>query len=254
MLRTPSGLAGVVPAPSINRCARPSSPDRLPQPAKPSKKAIRVLLADDHPVVRKGLRFCLGQYEGINIVGEAADGQEAIRKAHELAPDVILMDLDMPGMNGLAATEALREQLPAVQVLALSMYSQSDYVLRIIRSGARGYVLKAAKPEELLKALQTINAGETYFSPEVARTALNQFVRGSETPQTNQISNREREVLVAVAEGLSNKEIASRLDVGVRTVETHRERIMRKLSIHSVAGLTKFAIQAGLIELPKVLD
>lgn len=218
------------------------------------RKPIRVLLADDHPVVRKGLRYCLGQFEEVAVIGEAADGEEAIRKAHELAPDVVLMDLDMPGMNGLAAAEVLRQQLPAVRVLALSMYSQSDYVLRIIRSGAQGYILKAAKPEELLKALQTLNAGETYFSPEVARTALNRFVRGGEAPQASQISDREREVLIAVAEGLSNKEIASRLHVGVRTVETHRERIMRKLSIHSIAGLTKFAIQTGLIELPRAFD
>ncbi len=184
------------------------------------------------------------------IVGEAADGIEAVRKARELSPDIILMDIDMPHMDGLAVTEVLRKELPNVKVLILSMYSTTDYVLRIIQSGARGYILKEATPEELLKAIETVDAGESFFSPDIARVALNQFVRGpGEGPTPAQLTNREREVLVQIAEGLSNKEIASHLGVGVRTVETHRERIMRKLNIHSVAGLTKFAISKGLISL-----
>ena len=184
------------------------------------------------------------------IVGEAADGIEAVRKARELSPDIILMDIDMPHMDGLAVTEVLRKELPNVKVLILSMYSTTDYVLRIIQSGARGYILKEATPEELLKAIETVDAGESFFSPDIARVALNQYVRGpGEGPTPAQLTNREREVLVQIAEGLSNKEIASHLGVGVRTVETHRERIMRKLNIHSVAGLTKFAISKGLISL-----
>jgi len=227
--------------------------DTNPKSAKAiAKKPIRILVADDHPVVRQGLSSCLGQYAQVSIVGEAADGHEAIRKTKELSPDIVLMDIDMPRMNGLTAADALRKENPKVKVLILSMYSDSDHVMRILQSGARGFVLKQAPTDELIKAIESINAGETFFSPDVARVAINQFVRGGgEGPQPGQVSNREREVLIAIAEGLSNKEIACRLGVGVRTVETHRERIMRKLNSHSVAGLTKFAIAKGLIIVQK---
>jgi two-component system nitrate/nitrite response regulator NarL len=209
-----------------------------------------VLLADDHPVVRWGVSASLARHEHVEIVGEAADGQEALTKAREQSPDVVLMDVDMPHMNGLTATDMLRKELPRVRVLILSMHSQSDDVSRIIQSGARGYVLKNASPEELGKAIETVHGGERYFSREVARVALNQSEhRTSEGPQVPDISEREREVLIAVADGLSNKEIAARLNVGVRTVETHRERIMRKLNIHGAAGLTRFAISEGLVTL-----
>jgi len=213
-----------------------------------TRKPIRVLLVDDHPIVRKGLSSCLSRQENIQVIGEACDGREALRKAKELTPDVVMMDIDMPHMNGLTATELMRKELPNVKVLVLSMHTHSDVVMRILQSGARGYVVKEASSEELLRAVETVHAGEPFFSSDVARLALNQFVRGGgEGPQPGQISNREREVLIAIAEGLSNKEIACRLNVGVRTVETHRERIMRKLNIHSVAGLTVFAIQHGLV-------
>lgn len=215
-------------------------------------KAIRVLLVDDHPVVRKGVAACLAQQNNIRVIGEAGDGEEAVRKAKELEPDLVLMDIDMPRMDGLAAAELLRKENPRIKVLILSMHTQTDFVMRILKSGARGYILKAAPPAELIKAIESVHAGESFFSPDVARAALNQYVRGAgEGPHPAQISNREREVLIAIAEGLSNKEIAVRLGVGVRTVETHRERIMRKLDIHSVAGLTRFAIQKGLITLQK---
>ena len=219
--------------------------------ASKMKKRIRLLLADDHPVVPKGIISCLAGQDHLQIVGEAADGREALKKARELAPDIILMDIDMPHMNGLAVTDLLRKEMPKVKVLILSMHSNTDYVLRIIQSGARGYVLKDAGTEELLRAIDAINQGEAFFSPEVARAALNQYVKGSGTvgAQVAQLTNREREVLVHIADGLSNKEIASQLGVGVRTVETHRERIMRKLNIHSVAGLTKFGISQGLVSL-----
>jgi DNA-binding NarL/FixJ family response regulator len=220
----------------------------------PSRQPIRILIADDHPVVRKGLSSCLSQVQQIAIVGEAINGQDALRKAKELTPDLVLMDIDMPLLNGLTAADILRKENPTVKVLILSMHNDSDYVLRILQSGARGYVLKQAPTEELVKAIETIHSGETFFSQDVARLALNQFVRGpGEGPHTGQISAREREVLIAIAEGLSNKEIASRLGVGVRTVETHRERIMRKLNIHSIAGLTRFAISKGLIPLQRDL-
>src|SRR5881396_267489 len=214
------------------------------------KNHIKLLLVDDHPVVRRGISSCLARQERLSIVGEAADGLEAVRKAKELSPDIILMDIDMPLMNGLAVTELLRRELPNIKVLILSMHSNTDYVLRIIQSGARGYILKEASTEDLLKPSKTVEPAEAFFSPDVARVALNQFVRGpGEGPSPAQLTNREREVLVQIAGGLSNKEIASHLGVGVRTVETHRERIMRKLNIHSVAGLTRFALAKGLISL-----
>ena len=213
------------------------------------KNRIKLLLVDDHPVVRKGISSCLSRHAHLNIIGEAADGQEALRKARELLPDLILMDIDIPQMNGLMVTEVLKKELPEIKVLILSMHNTTEYVMRIVQSGARGYVLKEASTEELLRAIETVNAGETFFSPDVARVALNQFMRGGKNPADIQLTTREREVLILIAEGLSNKEIASKLGVGVRTVETHRERIMRKLNIHSVAGLTKFAISKGLVTL-----
>jgi DNA-binding NarL/FixJ family response regulator len=207
------------------------------------------LLVDDHPVVRKGINSCLARHEHLQIVGEAADGVEALKKARELMPDIVLMDIDMPQKDGLEVTELLRKELPKIKVLILSMHSNTEYVMRIIQSGASGYILKEAPTEELVRAIDIINTGEAFFSPEVARAALNKYVRGGADDPAAQLTNREREVLVQIAEGLSNKEIANKLGVGVRTVETHRERIMRKLNIHSVAGLTKFAISKGLISL-----
>ena len=221
--------------------------------AKPGKttRSIRILLVDDHPIVRKGISSCLGSLEHLVIVGEAADGLEAVAKAKELSPDIVLMDIDMPNMSGLAATEVMRREQPQTKVLILSMYRRAEYLLRIVQSGARGYVLKDASPQELVRAIEAVDAGEAFFSPDIARLALSQVVQGTgEGPDLGGLTRREREVLILIAEGLSNKEIANSLRVGVRTIETHRERIMRKLAIHSVAGLTRCAIANGLITLP----
>ena len=214
------------------------------------RQRIRVLVADDHPVVRKGIITCLTNKENLKVVGEAVDGPEAIQKTLELQPDVILLDLEMPQLDGLQVTERLKKEAPQVKVLILSTHSQRDYVLRIIRVGARGYVLKDTPPDELVRAIVAINDGEAFFSPPVARIALNQYVdeSDSESPLAR-LSDREKQVLALIAEGKSNKEIAVALNIGVRTTETHRERIMRKLDIHSVAGLTKFAIANGIVSL-----
>jgi two-component system nitrate/nitrite response regulator NarL len=216
------------------------------------KGSIKLLVVDDHPVVRKGISACLARHQQIEVVGEAADGREAIRMARELQPDITLMDIDMPRMNGLAATEVLQRELPRTKVLILSMHDNLEHVLRIIQSGARGFVLKEAPIAELVHAIETVNAGEAYFSTDAARVALNKYVqRNRAAASTAHVTSREREVLILVAEGLSNKEIAGQLGVGVRTVETHRERIMRKLDIHTIAGLTKYAITQGLITLSR---
>jgi DNA-binding NarL/FixJ family response regulator len=250
---------------------RDASPGRLAQPLPLSARnkhsvgtgkgtqanlCVRLLVVDDHRIVRKGIGSCLAKHEHLVIVGEAANGLEAVTKAKELLPDIVLLDIDLPKMSGLVVTEVLRKELPQIKVLILSMYQHSEYVLRLLQSGARGYVLKEASSEDLLEAIETVNAGGTFFSPEIARLALNQFVQGNGYgPDLAQLTHREREVLILVAEGLSNKEIANDLGVSVRTVETHRERIMRKLAVHGVAGLTRFAVAKGLItvrdELPR---
>jgi DNA-binding NarL/FixJ family response regulator len=210
--------------------------------------AIRVLLADDHPVVRLGLASCLARHEQVMVVGEAADGREAIKKAKELSPEVLLLDIDMPNLDGLAAMEILRNDMPGLKVIVLSMLHQPDYVARVLRSGASGYILKDSRPEELIRAIEAVHAGGTYFSGEVARIALNSLVNSTNSKEPlSLLSNREREVLVAIAEGMTNKEIASRLGIGVRTVESHRERVMQRLGINSVAGLTRYAVEKNLV-------
>jgi len=213
-----------------------------------TKQKIRILIADDHPVVRKGLQSCLSRQERLKVVAEAADGEQALQKALDLVPDVVLMDISMPVRDGLSVTEALRKAAPQVKVLVLSVHSNKEYIFRIIQAGAHGYVSKEASPDELLQAIEAVYAGESFFSPEIAQAALNHLVQnGGKRERFAQLTSREREVLILISQGQSNKEIANRLGIGVRTIETHRERIMRRLDIHSVAGLTKFAIANGLV-------
>jgi two-component system nitrate/nitrite response regulator NarL len=214
------------------------------------KQIIKVLVADDHPVVRKGLQLCLARQPRIRVVGEAADGDEALHKARELSPHVVLMDISMPGMNGLAVTEQLRKEAPEIKVLVISVHKNREAIFRVIQAGAHGYVSKEAPPEELLRAIESVYAGEPHFSEDIARAALAEFIKsGGKKEPFDLLTSREREVLVNIAEGRSNKEIADGLGIGVRTIETHRERIMRRLNIHSVAGLTKYAIANGLVNL-----
>lgn len=220
----------------------------MTKPAPP----IRVLLADDHPVVREGIRSCLGNHERVQIIGEVADGEAAVQMTRVLHPDVVLMDINMPCLNGMEATEVLRQESPNTKVLALTVHTGLEYVRRILRAGARGYVLKDASPAELLRAIEAVADGLAYFSPAVAQLLVDSAHTLPETEQgaqAVQLSKREREVLMLVAEGLTNKEMAARLGIGARTVEAHRERLMNKLRIYTAAGLTRYAISQGIVPL-----
>lgn len=210
---------------------------------------IKVMVVDDHPIVLRGIACCLAKAANITIVGEARNGTEAIRLAKQCAPDVVLMDLELPNMNGLALADQFRIHAPKSRIIMLTMHHRSEYIMRAIQSGARGYLLKDRSAAELIQAVEKVHAGETCFSGEVAMVAVSQFVRAQASDSPSTLTPREKEVLVQIAEGLSNKEIACILNLGVRTVETHRERIMRKLNIHSIAGLTRYAIAEGYIPL-----
>jgi two-component system nitrate/nitrite response regulator NarL len=177
--------------------------------------------------------------------GEAGDGHEALAKARELLPDVILMDIDLPKLDGLSATEVLRRENPTIKVILVSMHNPKRYGLRIIQSGACGFIPKGAAAEEFVRGVRKVAAGENYFGADIAQTALSHIVDNQSPEKT--ISPRERQVLIEIAMGSSNTEIASRLGIGIRTIQTHRERLMRKLDIHTVAGLTRFAVQEGLV-------
>ncbi|HOX58438.1 MAG TPA: response regulator transcription factor [Candidatus Paceibacterota bacterium] len=218
-----------------------------------ASQPIRLLLADDHPVVRRGLRACLERHPNIQVVGEAADGRETINQARALVPDVLLTDIYMPHLTGLAVVETLNRELPQIKVLLLSTQTDGAFVLRCIQVGASGYVLKESSPEDIVRAIETVHSGAPFFSPDVAHVAINQMVRGNQTgPGLADLTDREREVLTHIADGLCNKEIGCRLNISTRTVETHRERLMHKLEIHNTAGLTRFAVAKGLVTISGV--
>jgi DNA-binding NarL/FixJ family response regulator len=210
---------------------------------------IRVLIADDHALVREGLRYVLDADPGIEVVAEAANGRLAVELAQQHQPDVVVLDITMPEETGLRAAARLREALPSVRILLLSMHDQSEYVREGMRIGTHGYLLKDSAGEELRAAIHTVFAGGTFFSPAVVkRLAASEVAPVSVPPRhLEQLTPRERDVLGGVARGLTNKAIAAELGISRRTVEAHRESLMRKLEIHSVAGLTRFALEAGLV-------
>ena len=216
-----------------------------------SEAPIRVLVADDHAMVREGIRSVL-EREGFQVVGEATTGTEVLPLAEAQQPDVAVLDISMPGETGLQAAARLRHALPHIRVLILSMYDNTEYVLESVRAGAHGYLLKDGAAQELASAIRTVLGGEAYFSPAVA-ARLSEAVRGDiareqRNSNLDLLTGREREVLAGIARGLTNKEIAGELGISHRTVETHRESLMKKLGIRTVAGLTKFALETKLVE------
>jgi DNA-binding NarL/FixJ family response regulator len=210
-------------------------------------KKIRILLADDHAMVRQGFRMILAAQPDMEIVGEAGNGRETVELAEKLHPDVVVMDVAMPELNGIEATRRLSVSAPRTRVLALSMYKDSVYVREILRAGARGYLLKDAIDRDLLSAVRSVASGEGYLSPAVSDAVLSDYRRHVTDP-LDLLSSREREILQMIAEGKTNKDIATALKLSVYTVDSHRGRIMDKLNLHSIGELVRFALRNGLID------
>lgn len=208
---------------------------------------IRILLVDDHALVRQGFRMILSAQPDIEIVGEAGNGRDAVSLAEKLKPDVVLMDVTMPDLNGIEATRRVAASVPRARVLALSMHKDAVYVREILRSGARGYLLKDSGDTDLLAAVRAVAKGEGYLSPSVSDAVLTDYRRHVSDP-LDLLTSREREVLQMIAEGKTNKEIAVSLKLSVYTVEAHRGRLMEKLNLHSAGELVRFALRNGLID------
>lgn len=211
--------------------------------------AIRVLIADDHAVVAEGLRHLIEAERDIEVVACVGDGRAAVQQARELQPDVIIMDLSMPELNGADATRAILERDPRCRVIVLSMYAQREYVRRALKAGAAGYVVKRSAAKEVVEAIRAVHAGQRYLSPRVADVVLDDYSNEKRDDPLARLSAREREVLQLLAEGRTGAQIAERLSLSQKTVETYRARLVEKLGIRDLAGLVRFAIQKGLVSL-----
>jgi two-component system, NarL family, response regulator NreC len=212
---------------------------------------IQVLLAEDHTIVRQGLRSILDGREGIQVVGEAQDGREAVEKAQQLQPDIVLMDLSMPLLSGLEATRQIKSQCPHIEVLVLTMHADEEYVFQILQAGASGYLLKQSAVGELVTAIQAVYEGDSYLSPAISRKLVDGYVRQAreqdKVDSYEQLTDREREVLHLIAEGRSTQEIADLLFISPKTVRGHRSSLTEKLGLHSNAELTRYAIRKGIV-------
>ncbi len=210
---------------------------------------IHVLVAEDHALVRAGLKLLLQKLNGVQVVAEVGDGLEAVKLVSSIRPDIVLMDIAMPGLNGLEATARIRRENPSTRVILLSMFGSEDYLRQALDAGASGYLLKGADLEELDKAIHSVSRGDSYLTPAVAKHAID-VIRQRHSGQAGpleRLTPRQREVLQLIAEGHSTKAMADRLNLSVKTVETHRAQLMERLNIHDIAGLVRFAIQVGLI-------
>jgi two-component system, NarL family, response regulator NreC len=214
-------------------------------------KKIRILIADDHGIVRKGLRLQLEQNNDFEVVGEATEGREAVRMAEELLPDVVIMDIAMPTLNGIQATTQLVKKNPQIGVIILSMYSDESYLMRTLAAGAKGYLLKDSADVDLHRAVEVVAQGKPFFSPAIAGTLLEDYMRQLQQrglqDSYDLLTEREKEILQLLAEGKSNKDVAGILNLSTNTVETHRTRIMQKLDLHSTADIVLYAVRKGII-------
>jgi DNA-binding NarL/FixJ family response regulator len=213
--------------------------------------ALRIIITDDHRLIREGLRSLL-ESQGFQVVGEAEDGRSAVKLAKKLDPDAVIIDISMPGLNGIEATRQIHQEAPQVKVIVLSMRSDRRAVLAAFAAGASGYLLKEAAFEEMVVAIKVVLKGQTYLSPAIAHVVVRNSIEywsASAEPMGRGISSREREILQLVAEGRSSKEMAESLYVSVKTIETHRKQIMNKLNLHSIAELTKYAVREGVTSL-----
>jgi two-component system response regulator NreC len=213
--------------------------------------SIRILLADDHAILRRGLRALLEREPDMEVLGEAADGRETIKAVGELQPDVVVLDITMPNLNGIEAARQIQAKGGKTAIIILSMHSDEGYVLRALRAGARGYLLKDAVEGELIQAIRAVAGGKAYFSPEVSKLLVEDYIQGMQLrgieDRYELLTAREREVLQVLAEGKSTKDIARLLDLSVYTVDTHKANLMQKLSLHSMAELILFAVRRGII-------
>jgi len=214
---------------------------------KESRARIKVLLVDDHPVIREGVRSCLTAHGAFSVVGEAADCEEAMRKAGKLVPDVIILDINLPSLDGGELARRLRRTVPGAKIIAFSVHASPEYVVRMAHCGAHGYVVKDSPSAKLVEAVRHVHGGGLYFPPEMSDAILAPGT--GEAARATALTAREREVLSLLAEGLANKEVARKLGISVRTAETHREHLSHKLNILTISGLTKYAIQHGLTSL-----
>jgi two-component system response regulator NreC len=216
---------------------------------------ITVVLAEDHTLVRKGIRSLISEVEGVEVVGEAENGREAIKLVKQHRPDIIVMDISMPILNGLEATKQIKKYFPEVRVVVLTMHTSEEYIYEIIDAGASGYILKKAVPEELMLAIQSVSRGEKFFSPLVSMKIVDKLLQKKASVETNlahpSLTFREMEVLQLIAEGHTSREIGEILCISIKTVGAHRTHIMEKLDLHTAADLTRYAIQRGIIDSEK---
>ncbi|HYK58320.1 MAG TPA: response regulator transcription factor [Bryobacteraceae bacterium] len=214
-------------------------------------KSIRILLADDHTVMRRGLRLLLDSQPEFSVVAEASDGREAVEKAETVQPDVAVIDIAMPNLSGIEAAQRITSSLPDVAIVILSMHSDEGYVLRSLKVGAKGYLLKDSAEGDLIEAIKAVHRGKTFFSPEISKMLVEDYIREIRTRGVEDsydlLTPREREILQLLAEGKSNKEIAQALNLSLYTVETHRRNLQEKLNLHSLAELILYAVRKGLI-------
>lgn len=213
--------------------------------------AIRVLVADDHTIIRSGLRLLLERQPGFEVVGEAADGRQAVQLAESAHPDVVMLDIAMPNLNGIEAARQIAEKLPKTKVIILSMHSDEGYVLKALKAGAHGYLLKDSAESDIINAIRAVSQGKAYFSPEISKMLVDDYMRQMQQRGVEDsyelLTSRERELLQLLAEGKSNKEISALLNLSLYTVETHRGNILQKLNLHSLPELILYAVRKGVI-------